>query len=224
MSPNFSSSRLVRLLGEATLREPEAPRQDFAERLSQWLSAVDTVKLHAALPDRPIEQLAATRLPNADAWRERALSELALVRASLRQAIATQAAQAVRDAPHELDAGAAPHRKRHLDMQRQMEQRIAPLRALLRQALSQTSARLRQLALLDAAMEQSLSVREQRLMSTVPLLLEKRFERLRQTQADDWHPTFVRETQEMLLAELDARLQPVMGMMDALGGEIETQA
>ncbi len=208
------------------MRDLDAPRQDFAERLSQWLSAVDTVKLHAALPTASTGALgspAAAPSAQAIAWRERAQSELMLVRASLIQAMATQAAQALRDAAHELDAGAAPHRKRHLDMQRQMELKIAPLRALLRQALSQASPRLRQLATLDAALEQTLSAREQRLMSTVPLLLEKRLGHLQATQPHDWHPAFVRETQEMLQAELDARLQPVMGLMDALSSETETK-
>lgn len=209
------------------MRDLDAPRQDFAERLSQWLSAVDTVKLHAALPPGRVDgsggQVPATPSAQAIAWRERAQSELTLVRASLSQAMATQAAQALRDAAHELDAGAAPHRKRHLDMQRQMEVKIAPLRALLRQALAQASPRLRQLATLDAALEQTLSAREQRLMSTVPLLLEKRLGHLQATQPHDWHPAFVRETQEMLQAELDARLQPVMGLMDALSSETETK-
>ncbi|MBH1988201.1 MAG: DUF3348 family protein, partial [Burkholderiales bacterium] len=96
MSTNFSGSRLVRLLGEATLRDLDAPRQDFAERLSQWLSAVDTVKLHAALPPGRVDgsggQVPATPSAQAIAWRERAQSELTLVRASLGQAMATRAA------------------------------------------------------------------------------------------------------------------------------------
>lgn len=43
---NFSSSTLIRLLAQATGAGVGAPRQDVAERLSQWLNAFDAVALH----------------------------------------------------------------------------------------------------------------------------------------------------------------------------------
>ncbi|MDI1347970.1 DUF3348 family protein [Aquabacterium sp.] len=218
---NFASSRLVRLLSAATAREQDAPRQDFAERLAQWLSAVDTVRLHAALPPGPVGAIPTNLSAGAKALRERTDAELAQVRAALTQGIATQAAQALRDAPHEADAGHAPHRKRHLDQQGQMAQKVAALRASVRQALSQASPRLRQLAALDAALEQTLGGREHKLMAAVPLLLEKRFEQLKRAQPEGWHGAYVGEMQEMLHAELDLRLQPVIGLMHALRSEVE---
>lgn len=220
---NFASSRLLRLLGAALEggRDADTSRHDVAERLAQWLSAVDTVRLHAALPAGPVEALSPTLSPAAKALHERAQAELTQVRAVLQQSMATQASQALRDAPHEVDAGHAPHRKRHLDQQAQMATKIAALRARLRQALSQASPRLRQLAALDAVLEQTLSGREQKLMAAVPLLFERRFEQLRQARPGDWHSAFVTEMQEVLQAELELRLQAPMGLMHALRGEIE---
>ena len=220
---NFASSRLVRLLGAATDggREPDTSRQDFAERLAQWLSAADTVRLHAALPAGPVAALPQALAPGAAALLLRAQAELDQVREALRKGVAAQATQALRDAPHELDAGHVPHRKRHLDQQAQMATKIAALRARLRLALSQASPRLRQLAALDAVLEHSLSGREQKWMAAVPLLFERRFEQLRQARPDDWHSAFVAEMQDMLLAELELRLQAPMGLMHALRGEIE---
>ncbi len=218
---NFASSRLVRLLSVATARDQDAPRQDFAERLAQWLSAVDTVRLHAALPAGPISGIPRGVSAGAKALCERTDADLAQVRAVLTQGIATQAAQALRDASHEADAGHAPHRKRHLDQQGQMAQKVAALRASVRQALSLASPRLRQLAALDAALEQTLGGREHKLMAAVPLLLEKRFEQLKREQPEAWHGAYVGEMQEMLHAELDLRLQPVIGLMHALHSEVE---
>jgi len=205
----------------AGAREPDVSRQDFAERLAQWLSAADTVRLHAALPPGPVGALSSAMQPGASPLLARAQAELDQVREALVKGVAAQAAQALRDASHELDAGHAPHRKRHLDQQAQMALRIAALRARLRQVLSQTSPRLHQLAVLDAVLEHSLSVREQKWMAAVPLLFERRFEQLRQARPDDWHSAFVAETQDLLLAELELRLQPLMGLMHALRGEIE---
>jgi len=228
LSTNFTSSRLVRLLGASTSRELEPPRADFAERVGQWLSAVDTVRLHAALPTVPVAELPEVMSPEAGRLLVGRLARLQAERDAVRQGLldgfAAQAAEALRDAVHEVDAGHAPHRKRHQDQQRQMELRLGPLRATVRQALSQASPRLRQLALLDAALEQALGGREQRLMAAVPLLLERRFVALTQACPEGWHAAFVAEVQDMLHAELELRLQPLDGLMQALRRETEKHA
>jgi hypothetical protein len=66
-------------------------------------------------------------------------------------------------------------------------------------------------------------------LSTVPLLLEKHFDRLRkahqETQADTpasddaWLAVYRKDMQGVLLAELNLRLQPVEGLLEALGHE-----
>jgi hypothetical protein len=94
-----------------------------------------------------------------------------------------------------------------------METRLAPLRARVRAALSGTSPALRQLAALDAVLEGALLVRERHLLSKVPLWLEQHLERSRRAAApSDAGP----RVQDTLLAELDLRLQPIEGMIEAL--------
>jgi hypothetical protein len=59
----------------------------------------------------------------------------------------------------------------------------------------------------------------------VPVLLEKRFEQLRTAPPQDkWQTVFSRDWQVILLAELDERLQPVVGLIEALTSENRTQA
>jgi hypothetical protein len=118
--------------------------------------------------------------------------------------------------------------KRYLDQQRQMELRIGPFRAHVREVMARASARLQQLAALDAVLEQTLGPREQRLMGSVPVFLERRFELLRQAQpaavpqgASRWLAQFENEFQQVLLAELNSRLQPVVGMMEAFSRALE---
>jgi len=78
-----------------------------------------------------------------------------------------------------------------------------------------------------------LADRAQKLLSTVPQLLERRFEQLRKAHqtassfapqplgmapgqpADNWQGVFAGELQQALLAELDHRLQPVAGLVEA---------
>jgi hypothetical protein len=131
----------------------------------------------------------------------------------------------------------APYRRYHQAIQRDLETKVGALRARVRDAVAQVSPTLRQLAALDGAFDTILCEREARLLATVPSLLEKRFQQLLQAhqqaladrqQADSvelwmkpgaWLARFCAELQSVLLAELDLRLQPSMGLLDALHHE-----
>ena len=134
----------------------------------------------------------------------------------------------------EIAAAYGPYRRFHLALQTEMEAGVRALRGSLRRALAPASARLRRLAILDEALDRVLAARERQLLATtLPALLEKRFEKLlaahRQTlidgeQADDpglwmqpggWLATFRDELQSVLIAELDLRLQPALGLVEA---------
>jgi len=217
---NFSSSGLVRLLGRWVPVQPQASGPDVAERLGQWLSVADVITLHAAH-----QSIRSTGIASPSGACTVGIldveAELRRVRGSLEKSILARDAAAA----HEPDTGYAPYRRRHLEQQRRMAASIDALRDRVRQTLAGVSPRLAQLAELDAVLERMLGRREQQLLATVPLCLEKRFEQLRGQRPGDahavpapgaWLDTFVREFRDALLAELELRLQPVAGMIDAL--------
>ncbi len=126
-----------------------------------------------------------------------------------------------------------PYRRFQMAHQRDMALNVRPLRGKVRAAMAQASPALRQLAELDAVLDGILMEREKKLLATVPTLLEKRFRHLRNTheqslvesqQADEpdawmkpggWLARFCHELQTVLLAELDLRLQPTAGLIEA---------
>lgn len=128
----------------------------------------------------------------------------------------------------------SPHRQRYVACQQAMEARIAPLRRRVRATLAGASPAMAKLAALDAVMEQVVGAQERALLSTAPRWLERHFERLAgartETPADAAAPegppsrspagevagAFRRTMQDVLLAELDLRLQPVEGLLEAL--------
>lgn len=136
--------------------------------------------------------------------------------------------------PLDLAAAYAPYRRFYDAHQRDMEMRIQPLRVNVREALAKASPRLKKLADLDAVLEKILRERESKLLATVPVLLKKRFEQLFKThqqmlvdaqQADNpadwtragaWLARFCNDMQALLLAELELRLQPTVGLIEAL--------
>jgi len=139
--------------------------------------------------------------------------------------------------PMDLASAYMPYRRFYEAHQRDMELRIQPLRVNLREALAKASPALKKLADLDAAFEGILRERERQLLSTVPLLLKKRFEQLFKdhqqkladmqqadnpagwTQAGAWLARFCNELQMLLLAEVELRLQPAMGLIEAINEE-----
>ncbi len=142
------------------------------------------------------------------------------------------------DALPEIAVIYSPFHHFYVSQQREMESKIGPLRAKARGALAANAPSLKQLATLDAALEKILSDREHRLLCTVPVLLKKRFEQLLKThqqmlertgQPDNpatwmrpgaWLASFRDELREALLAELDVRLQPAMGLIEAFSNEV----
>jgi hypothetical protein len=225
---SFSSSRLVRQLGQWAPVDADPRGMDFAERLSLWLNAFDAIRLQSA--HQTLRGIPAGAANGRPALTESAFSditdEVQRVRTALAAAIAYEpVALSIGDAA---DAIYAPYRQRHQELQRQMEQRIGALREKARQALTRASPRLRQLAVLDAVLEQGLAPREQALLPTAATLIERRFEHLRQAdaqavQAGTWLEGFRRDWRLALMAELDLRMQAVAGLIDALRNELTNQ-
>ena len=188
----------------------ELPRQDLAERLGGWLNVADAIALNAA--HQALPALAVARPRTARTAVPDARAELQRLRATLTQAIGTP--------PHPPTAASdtefAPHHQRCLDQQRRMEMGIDALRKHLRQTLAATSPKLAQLAALDAALDQMLGGREQRLLAGLPAFLKARFEHWRQAEPEAWPAPFEQDLQHALLAELELRLQPLLGMVEAL--------
>lgn len=226
-------SALARRLAAALPDGVDAPRRDIAERLGEWLNVAEAIQLHAAGPAVDAAAAAASRRPprQLPSVLHAALSaELDRVRAVLARSIT--AAPAHKPDPNDLDTEFALFHQRLGDQQRRMEMSIDALREHVRQQLAQSTPPMAQLAAIDAVMDGFFGGREQRLLSTLPAFLKARFVALRREAAqareleapdtpDDlrWLQTFAAEFEQTLLAELDLRLQPVTGLIEALAHE-----
>jgi hypothetical protein len=214
----FTGSALIRLLARLTDIDVPESRQTFADRLSQWFSWTDAISLSAALDGSPAAVSSGARTSG-----DAEVSECTRVRTALVNAISENMRGSTADAT---TTDFSPFRRRYLARQQAMEASIGPLRGRLRAKLAARSPAMARLAAVDVVMEQVLGAQEHRLLSTVPTLLEKHFERLRQAdsnapeaheaQPGAWLGVFRKDMQDVLLAELDIRLQPVEGLLEAL--------
>lgn len=245
---SLHGTRLVRLLADLGVAQVGDARPTFAERLGEWMAWTDAIALSGVLngPDTasPAGSGRGTASPAgsgrgaaspAGAGRSAAaaaLAEFQRVRRELAQAIVRDTAVPAPtagqgDAAEPGEAGYAPYRRHYRAWQQAMDQRIGALRAQVRRALSGRSPALGQLAALDGVLDEALAERERHLLAKVPALLGQHFERLRQAAPSpptaSWQDAFCRDMQAVLLAELEVRLQPVEGMLEALGHEAPTQ-
>ena len=248
---NFNSSRLIRVLADLAMVDTAGPGSAFAEKLGLWVGFTDAITLRAA-HDSGLQRLSNMPSGQPGVARQAVAEEFTRVRTSLVQAIAhnhSASGARTRMALPSPKAGASyddaiayePYRRYHLAHQRDMELQIRPLRTKVREVLANASPALKQLAELDAAFDGILSERECKLLSTLPPLLEKRFKQLHKAhqlahvdsqtadapdlwmKSGGWLARFCGELQAVLIAELDLRLQPTEGLIEALKNNIENQ-
>ena len=120
------------------------------------------------------------------------------------------------------DPDVASWRSRYIELQQTMQAATQALRARLRAELAAGSASSRRLAALDATWSEVLTPREQMLLNAMPGLLQLHFERTCPDREGRPSAEAVRsfraDLRALLHAELELRLQPLLGLMEALSG------
>lgn len=238
---NFHSSRLIRTLADLAVLQTTEPAAALGEKLALWIDFADAIALTGVHNAGILDPQSAAQPEAGFAVAQ----EFTKVRASLEGVIAkssspntgrTRAELSLPKLDLPLDDAKVytPLRRYHQAHQRDMESSVRSVRAKVRDGVAAASPKLRQLTALDASFEGILCEREARLLSTIPSLMEKRFHQLRKAHlqtlpTDDqpdrwmkpgaWLARFCTELQTVLLAELDLRLQPAVGLLEALQNE-----
>jgi len=140
-----------------------------------------------------------------------------------------------------------PYHRFYLSHQREFEYKIQRLQFRVRDSMSLISTELAQLAALDETIREALLPHTRKNLTMIPKLLGRRFERHLQeyltdntdaledrqsdqpdeeilrvwTQSGGWLNQFFTEMQKLLLAELELRLQPALGLLEAIDEQVE---
>jgi hypothetical protein len=220
------------------------PGNAFAEKLGQWIHFADAIAL-SAVHGESMASLPKARPDARDAGRSASVIGFERVRGSLVNSIMksfsstpgkthiTLPAPAL-ELPLDVAAAYAPYRRFYEAHQRDMEMSIQPLRTNVRDAVAKMSPNFKKLSDLDALLEKILRDREAKLLAKVPVLLRRRFEQLFKehqqelaatqqidnpagwTQPGGWLARFCNDMQTLLLAEAELRLQPTLGLIEAI--------
>ena len=246
----FNSSSLVRLLASLDVAPATDRAQTFAEKLSHWVAWTDAISLSGVLgADTTAAAAEVQARSGSSAQVKSVVAQLQRLRKELSESFANDtilsganwgksrptAMPGSADTGHAADFDFAAYRRSYGAQQRTMEERIGALRAEVRVLASAHSPALGQLAALDATMDTALGAHQRRVTANLPLLLEKRFKALHRpleggppgdapASLPGKPPAGYGKTlQGVLLAEMEVRLQPVQGLIDALGSRFTGQ-
>lgn len=193
------------------------PRAPVAERLGAGLGWADAIGLSQVLAAPPGGEADEAARRDALGWAGAALERLqAELAAAFDDALlARESAEPAPDAVPLADL-LAPYRLHHAQQQRSMAARVGTLRERLRPRLAESSGALARLAQLDALLERAVVAQERPRLAALPALLTRRAEAHHAADPRRWRARFWADLQRLLHAELDLRLQPVQGLIDAL--------
>ena len=241
---SLNGSRLIRLLSELANPGVEHSFDDFGGRIGQLFALKDSLKLaemHSDLSrvdfdQRPMDKEAIqaffldSRKSIVDAIGSRfvPVDDQRINRVQFPSLRANASAEQL--------SSYDSYQGFYINQQRQMDREVQHLLSYLRDAAAGLSPRLAQLVEIDTTVGEGLASQARGLFALVPALLGKRFEFLRQQHhqalfnpaQDDvalwlkpgaWLDRFRIDTYELLLAELDVRLQPALGLLEAIDEE-----
>lgn len=232
----MNGAPLLRFWLERGLIDPSPPTQNLGARLGDWLDVRQAIRLHPLL-GADVAAPNTRSAPGVD-WGQLVSEALG----QLRDAIALDRfAPGLWRNPMPVDVAWQPlvwvecwepYRRYMVDHQKQMTLVLTRLRRQLRAALSDVGGSCRALAQMDAIYDETITPRESRWLACLPDQFGHRLAALMQSShahpalepgaeaatprppPPEWLPSFEEEIRQSLLAELNLRAQPVLGLLD----------
>lgn len=234
------SSRLIRLLSELAVSDVEPSTRRFGDRFGQLFALSDSISL-----SQMHSELAATEFEPRDVNVAAITEEGLTVQKKLVESISSRfmpaEGKAARnrfpalreEATAEQLTTYSSYLAFYANLQREMDREVQHLLSLVRDGASGLSSELAKLVVIDIELGGTLANHSRKLLAQVPRLLERRFDYLRQhhhqslfdaeqdahqhwTKPGQWLDTFRLDMHQTALAELDLRLQPAMGLLEAI--------
>ena len=207
--------------------EEDWPHKEFADRLGQMLNFADSIVLADAHKVRPERGFVAVTDSCEDLKQAVAHTKNTLVNSVIQSCSLQTERPKILWPPVQEDDPELRFERFHrfyLSHQRDQDLALRIVRSSAREALTGCTPGLKKLAVLDRALEDTLWDQTHRFLALIPNLLQRRFDRLQQQAQPGWLHQFRKDVQALLLAELDLRLQPVLGLVEALEQEVNRKS
>lgn len=231
---SLGNSRLVRFLSDLSVANTRVSHRKFTQRLGQLIDFTDSINLSNAHA-----RALGVEATSVGAFRDSVSGEFLRARSGIIQ-LAMRAffpgngptrnrwPPPEPEPPSGASSASAPYLRFYVAQQAEVETRMRGLHLRTRDAVAQLSPRLARLCALDTAFNEALALHSRRCLASVPQLLSQRMAFLFETNQDGqftaeaWSNTreqYRRESQGLLLAEIELRLLPTLGLIEALNEE-----
>lgn len=229
---SLNGSRLVRTLAGLTAPNKNASSGRFSERMGQLIDLSDSISLSEAHGQRAARAFTSGFIAGDEITAEYVRVRDSIVR-SITRSFEPEAGQARIKLPGAPDtesadqsAAAEPYLKFYAAQQRELAFRVHNLHVQTRESVAGLSPELARLSALDAALGKTLAPHTRKFFAKIPEMIEIRFVQLQReapTLPQEQRLRFHAELRELLLAELEARLLPVQGLIDAINEESDSK-
>lgn len=227
---SLDSSRLVRFLTDLSVSETQVSHKQFSDRLGQLIDFSDSIALsqvHTQAPGAKSDDIGAFL---ESVTKEFLRARSAIVQAAMRSFFPVSGPSRIKwpaseaQPPKSAALAGEPYLKFYQAQQLDVDSKIRGLHLRTRDAVAALSPRLARIAALDGALGDALASHSRRYLNVVPQLLARRIEYLWSQYPDQftWEDTreqLRREMQGLLLAEIEIRLLPALGLIEALNEE-----
>ena len=238
---SLGSSRLVRFLTDLSVSDTQVSHRQFTERLGQLIDFSDSITLSEA-------HARALEVENEDAEEFRAgitaeflRARSTIVQAAMRSFFPGSGPSRLKwptagALPADPTEAVAPCLKFYQQQQGDIDSKIRGLHLRTRAAIAPLSVNLARICAIDEALSDALASHSRRYLSAISSLLGRRlaflYDQCQQRLDDNTDPQaawletreqYRRETQGLLLAEIETRLLPALGLIEALNEEIKDE-
>mgnify|MGYP000137798836 CR=1 FL=1 len=245
----LKGSKLVRFLSEYEISNVEVSHKNFAERLGLLVDLSDSVTLSESLRAIPkmvhktaevVAEKEGDNLVQAFLKQRSAVLE-SILKSFDSKAVFIQFKLPIPKSNTSIEEAIKfdQYQRFYLLHQSELDFKIEQIRSFVRKVISEYSLNLAQLAELDKTFSKSMTIHTRKRFSVVPQLLKVRFDQLYSDYCDSlsestcvdkpifwvtkngWLTQFYSEMQQILLAEFEVRLEPIIGLVEAYNEEIE---
>lgn len=223
-SAGVSQQKLLQILAQSGAPHTDDPLPCCGERLGRLFGLSNTLALDSAIAFR-VRQPGMNQGPVI----ERLTQELANTRRALIRKISSYGSEVEPTDSEDFE----PYLNAWLALQRRVVAASRQFRDKARKVMKDHNQNLARLAELDSAFDHAMAGYTSQCFSYIPKVLEQRFQALvqaQQTSSERSHETgiapgdclhrYCEEAQNLLLAELDVRLEPVLGLLEACHNEV----
>lgn len=235
-----NGARLVRFLSGLNLGRADSTPAPFTERLAQLIDLPDSILIldtHGKLSNMEFASapIAGTAIKQQFLQTQAAIVESIVKSFSPDRALSRiKRPASLETAPTNAAQTRDAYVKFYAAHQRQIELKVQKLQAQVRDAALGLSPRLSQLAKLDTVLGDTLSAYSRNALGVLPKLVARRFDDMLseynaaqgqpQNPAAHWASMlnmYLGELQEMLLAETETRLLPILGLIETINEDAD---